>query len=109
MSESAEQRRRRKFLVGVLDQSATTLGGMATGVFTAGVVAPLAALLAGGVASSFGLAILIAAAAALTSLFVAGAVVLKGRSKRLDDDAAQQEGGDLEPKALSSARTDRGA
>lgn len=47
MIETVDQRRRRKFIVGVLDQLAGTLGGAAAGVFVAGAVGPVVAAAAG--------------------------------------------------------------
>lgn len=88
MTETLEQRRRRKFVAGALDQAATLLRGSAVGVLTAGSVAPLVALLGGALEfPALLLAGLVGAAMVISGLLGVTAVWLKGRAKVREDDA----------------------
>ncbi len=87
MSESAEQRRRRKALAGGLEQMATVLTGICVGVFTAGVAAPVVAVTLGTLPVRPTAAALVVAAGLLIALAaLAASVTLKGYAKVLDDD-----------------------
>lgn len=91
MSESLQQRRRRKFVAGGLEQLATLSGGLAVGVLTAGVIAPIVAALGGAIEVSAALlALLIAGSLAFTVALAIFAVVVRGRAKVRDDDKAAE-------------------
>ena len=87
MSETVEQRRRRKFAAGAVDQAATFFSGLAVGVFTAGVVAPGVAALVSLSSVTVGTLVLLGGGGVVMSAVLAAlAALLKGRAKTLDDD-----------------------
>lgn len=86
-SETSSQRARRKFTAGALEQAAQILGATAASVLVVGLVGPYIAALAGSshippavLGSVVSVVLLIALAAA------GGAVVLRGLSRRTNDD-----------------------
>lgn len=89
MSETVDERRRRKFASGTSDQIAGGLGAYSAGVFTTGFVAPVVASLIGLAEASLRelLPLTVASLAGAIALFVI-AVRFKGHAKRLDDDAS---------------------
>ena len=93
-------RAKRKFAVGALEQAAQILGAMSAGVLVAGLIGPYFAAFAGSggyspetVLSTAAIALAVAFSAAV------GAMVLRGWSRRADDDDLRAE--------MSRARTER--
>ena len=87
MSETVNQRRRREFAAGMLDQLATILGGLGAAVLAAGGLGPVVAVFVGSLRSSPPLSAVVSAAFAAAASLLILAVVVKGSAKRLDDDA----------------------
>lgn len=90
-AEPQSARQRRKFVAGALEQAAQILGAVAASVLVVGLVGPYIAALTGAsqVSSATlgevaGLALAIAGASAVT------AIVLRGLSRRANDDGAVQ-------------------
>ena len=92
MSETREpqaRRARRKYVAGFFEQTATVIGGAASGLFTAGVAAPLVAAALGEIAISSAVVATIAVTAlGATALLWAVSARLRGSAKRLDDDGS---------------------
>jgi hypothetical protein len=87
VSETLEERRRRKSLAGALDQIAGMLGGLAGAALAAGVIAPLVAVATSAIRLPVDRLGLIVAVALLVGFLFGGlAIFFKARSKRLDDD-----------------------
>lgn len=85
-------RQQRKFVVGVLDQAATILGAMSASVLVVGLIGPYIATVAGMSAISpdhlLGVAGMASVFAACSAL---GAMVLKGLSRRADDEMSHRQ------------------
>ncbi len=91
MSEPEPRRRRarRKYAAGFFEQTATVVGGAASGLFTAGVAAPLVAAALGEVSiSPSALALIVGSAFGGASVLWAISARLRGSAKRLDDDGS---------------------
>lgn len=87
MSESVKERRRRKFVAGVLDQAASIAGAVAGATVAAGVVAPIVATAVGTLQLSPTALLMVGGVSmALGATFTAVALLLKGRAKQADDD-----------------------
>jgi hypothetical protein len=88
LTETLQQRARRKFAGGALEQGGAILGAMSASVFVVGLIAPYAAALSG-VSMVTPRALLGEAATALSLSLVAAtaSVTLKGLARREDDDA----------------------
>lgn len=87
MSETDAERAGRKGVAGGLDQLASILGAVAGATFAAGVIAPLVAVAAGTITiDGWRLTIIVTLAFFAGASLGVGAILLKARSKRLDDD-----------------------
>lgn len=82
-----EARARRKFVAGALEQAGQILGAMSASVLVAGLIGPYIAALAGSPGYSPEAVVATAALALTIALLTAvGAMVLRGLSRRADED-----------------------
>lgn len=93
--ETIEERARRKFIAGVLEQAATVLGGLAAGVMVASVVAPAVTKAVGSAQIGQPVLLLIAAVGISSGVaLLCGALYCKGLAKQMDDDQLIERTGD---------------
>ncbi len=93
MTETREERSRRKFIAGALDQAGSVLGGLAGGVTVASVVAPTVATFIQSASMRQPILLLITIAGlSFGVLLLCGAVYCKGLAKQMDDDQLAEAG-----------------